>query len=163
MEKRPILAVPRTALERWHDAAAIVILLLSIVYFGWKWPGLPATVAIHFNAKGDPDGWGSKATLLLLPALTLFLYAGLTSLRQIPHHFNYLKPITEQNALYQYRTAIHMLSWLKLEIVLLFSYMQWAFIRNAEGLASGIGIWLVPAALAAVFGTLIIYIVKLTR
>lgn len=163
MEKRPILAVPRTALERWHDTAAIAVLLLSIAYFAWRWPGLPSTIAIHFGAKGDPDGWGSKAALLLLPALSLFLYAGLTLLRQIPHHFNYLKPITEQNAHYQYRTAIHMLSWLKLEIVLLFGYIQWALIRNAEGLPSGIGIWLLPAALAAVIGTLIIYIVKLTR
>jgi uncharacterized membrane protein len=163
MVKNPVLDVPKTSTERLHDTVALVVILASLAYFIWQWTALPATVPIHFNARGEADGWGSKTVLLLLPTLMLVLYIGLSLLRKIPHHFNYLKPITEANAVYQYRTSIQMLSWLKLEIVLLFGYIQWSLIRNAEGLASGIGIWLLPATLVIIFGTIIYYIIKLAK
>jgi uncharacterized membrane protein len=56
--------------------------LLSLVaiaaMFGaavWAWPQLPDRIPIHWNVRGEVDGWGSRfAGLLGLPLATLGLY-----------------------------------------------------------------------------------------
>ncbi len=163
MNNNPMLSVPKTNIERLHDAIALIVILASLAYFVWRWSSLPESVPIHFDGSGEADGWGSKGVLILMPALMLILYVGLSLLRKIPHRFNYLKPITETNAVYQYRTSLQLLSWIKVEIVLLFGYIQWSIIRNAEDLASGIGLWLLPVALVVIFGTIIYYITRLVK
>lgn len=37
------------------------------------YPSLPTEVPIHWNAKGEIDGWGRKTNLWLIPALTVGL------------------------------------------------------------------------------------------
>ncbi|MGO4547308.1 DUF1648 domain-containing protein [Paenibacillus sp. 2TAB23] len=163
MVKLPKLTVPKTILERSHDAIAILLLVLSFSYFIIKWADLPQTIAIHFNGSGEADGWGSKAVLLLLPVLLLVIFIGLSLLRKIPHQFNYIAVITDQNALHHYKNAIILLSWVKLEIVLIFSYLQWAVIQNALGESSGIGLWQLPAAFLILLGTILYYVMKLRK
>ncbi|WP_138754627.1 DUF1648 domain-containing protein [Paenibacillus sinopodophylli] len=163
MTKLPKLSVPKTILERLHDVISILILLLSFVYFAVKWAELPHTIAIHFNGSGEADGWGSKAILLLLPILSLVIFTLLSLLRKIPHQFNYIAKITEQNALHHYKNAIILLSWVKLEILLIFSYVQWSVIQNAVGKSIGIGSWLLPIAFLILLGTILYYVIKVRK
>lgn len=163
MEKRPVLSVPRTLLERLHDSISVVVLVHSIVYLILKWTDLPETIPIHFDGRGNADGWGSRAFLLFMPLLSMFLFIGLSLLSKIPHKFNYPGPITPQNAAHQYRAAKSLLSWIKVELVILFGYLQWSIIQNAGGHSSGLGIWLLPVTLVVVFGTVIIHIVRMRK
>lgn len=163
MEKPPVLSVPRTLLERLHDSISVVVLAYSIVYLILKWTSLPETIPIHFDVRGNADGWGSRAFLLFIPLLSIILFIGLSLLRKIPHKFNYPGPITAQNAARQYRAAISLLSWIKVELILLFGYLQWSIIQNAIGHSAGVGIWLLPVTLIVVFGTVIIHIVRMRK
>ncbi|CAH1199014.1 hypothetical protein PAECIP111893_01208 [Paenibacillus plantiphilus] len=163
MEKRPILSVPKTLLERLHDSISVVVLVYSVVYLILRWTDLPETIPIHFDGHGNADGWGSRAFLLFMPLLTIVLFIGLSLLSKIPHKFNYLRPITAQNAAHQYRTAKSLLSWIKVELVILFGYLQWSTIQNAAGHSSGLGIWLLPVTLIVIFGTVIIHIVRMRK
>ena len=36
---------------------------------------LPARVPLHFNWRGEPDRWGTRATIWLLPVIGLAVYA----------------------------------------------------------------------------------------
>ncbi len=156
----PKLKMNRTALENVHDSLAILILIFSVAYTAARWSSLPQTIAIHFNAGGEPDNWGSKAFLLIGPAISLLFYIGLSLLRKTPHQFNYMTTITEQNAAHHYQISLAMLSWIKFELVVLFGYMQWSIIQNAEGKSAGLGLWLLPAVLVILFGTIVIYTMK---
>lgn len=160
MANLPKLVIVRSRLEKWHDTVSIIILLFSFVYLIAKWSALPQTIAIHFNGSGEADGWGSKATLLFLPVLALAIYIGLTLLRKIPHQFNYMTTITVQNAPYQYRNSILLNSWVKLELVALFGYLQWAYIQEASGRSSVFGIWQLLLAFVILLGTIIFYAIK---
>jgi len=52
-----------------------ILVALPMIYLASIWGTLPETVPIHFNAKGEADGWGSKTTLIWLPlAMTLGTY-----------------------------------------------------------------------------------------
>jgi len=160
MANLPRLTIAKSNLERWHDGIAILLLLFSFIYLIVKWSDLPQTIAIHFNGSGEADRWGGKASLIILPILALVLFVGLTLLRKIPHQFNYMTTITEQNAPYQYKSSIHLLSWVKLEIVALFTYVQWAVIQNASGGVSSLGVWLLPVIFVILIGTIVFYVIK---
>ena len=52
-----------------------ILVALPMIYLASIWGSLPDTVPIHFNAKGEADGWGSKTSLIWLPlAMTLGTY-----------------------------------------------------------------------------------------
>ncbi len=53
-----------------------LIMAIPFIYLATVWKDLPETIAIHFNASGEADGFGSKNTLiytLLLLILGVFL------------------------------------------------------------------------------------------
>jgi hypothetical protein len=62
--------------DLWHDRLALAMLgagLLSVVvllgYLVLIAPQLPAQIALHFNAQGQPDRFGPPAGLLILPVI----------------------------------------------------------------------------------------------
>lgn len=141
MKKRklPVLKIPLSRLEIFFEviaAAGILYHLLTMLHF---WPSLPETIPTHFGISGEPDGWGSKNTLILLFALNIFLYLMMTILNRFPHTFNYVVEITEKNAWEQYYNARLMMSSMKAEIVLLFAYIQWDIFQVVQGNAAGLG------------------------
>lgn len=162
MNDRPIIPIPRTKLEWLLDGLSLLALALPTIYLFMVWGELPAKVPIHFNAAGEADGWGGKGTSLILPIIGLLMFLGMSLLRKIPHHFNYPVTLTKENAAQKYRLSIQMMSWMKFEISLLFGIILWNLVRTAQGHSEGLG-WLMPAALAAIFGTMIYFIAQLSK
>lgn len=163
MTERPILAVPKTKMEVLHDVISAVVLISMFAYLFFLWPSLPETLPIHFNAKGQADGWSGRGTLFLLPVIISLVFLGLTILRKYPHKFNYLRQISAENAARHYRLAITALSWIKIEIVVLFAYVQWKIIQSAVEGADRMGSWFMPFFLLLFLVTVITYAVRSSR
>jgi uncharacterized membrane protein len=52
----------------------MLILLATVVMSIVSYPGLPDTIAIHFGPTGEPDGFSSKlSALIIMPVLMLFM------------------------------------------------------------------------------------------
>jgi uncharacterized membrane protein len=59
----------RTELPQWIVIAAMFALA------AWSWPQLPDRIPIHWNFRGEIDGYGSKGVgLLMLPFIVFLLY-----------------------------------------------------------------------------------------
>ncbi|PTD94077.1 hypothetical protein C9439_04425, partial [archaeon SCG-AAA382B04] len=69
-------------------AAIIVFLLLTLYVVFTNYMGLPETVPIHFNAQGEPDAWGSKTSLLILPGVQVFVTALAFIIYKYPNYAN---------------------------------------------------------------------------
>jgi uncharacterized membrane protein len=50
----------------------LLLLLANWILAIVAYPSLPATIPSHFNARGEVDGYSSRATLFLLPAVATF-------------------------------------------------------------------------------------------
>ena len=50
-----------------------LIALIPFFYSLVVYPTLPETIPIHFNIVGEPDGWGHKRIILIMPLLLLFI------------------------------------------------------------------------------------------
>lgn len=88
---------------------ALVILLAGLVWLARSFGDLPDRVAVHFGFSGEPDRWGPRGVLLIVPGLGLVVWTLLALVGRIPHRFNYPWPITPANAQRQYRLAECML------------------------------------------------------
>ncbi|MBP2032968.1 hypothetical protein J2Z42_001647 [Clostridium algifaecis] len=88
------------------------------------------------------------------------MYIFLTTLSRFPRIYNYLKPITKENAEYQYKCARQLIIIIKAEFAIIFTYVGWNSIKVALEKVSGLGIWFLPIILVVIFGTLAIYIRK---
>jgi len=160
---RPRLHIEPTPTDRVVETAALVGLGFLVVVTAVYWPTVPDKIPTHFGITGKVDAWGPKAALLLLPGIGAATYVVLSIISRFPHTFNYPVPITEQNAERQYRIALAVMRWLKLECIWLFAYLNWQTVQVALGKAKGLDVLSMPIALAVIGGTLIVLVVKAYR
>ena len=140
MEIRSKVKLILSPLDRKLESGGKILLIAMwalAIYTFWH---LPTTIPIHFNAKGLPDGFGRKVSILVLPIIATAIYVGMTMINKHPHNLNYPITITVDNAQKQYTTATRMLRYLKLSIVLIFSFIILFTYLTAIGARSGLGI-----------------------
>jgi uncharacterized membrane protein len=152
----------RDSQEKLLEIIAGICLILGVLIIVLYWSEIPEQIPSHFGADGIPDRWSGKSTIIFLPIVSFFLYALLSSIGWFAGSLNYKGDQSELKV----RTNImsrKMLVWLKLEIVVLFTYLIWQTIRVAQGFASGIGSWFLPAVLIVIFGTAGWHVYKISR
>ena len=158
--KRPNIKVPYSKVEKAAEVIGIIVLLIAVGMVIKYLPLLPDTIPTHFNAAGEVDGYGSKGSLLILPIVSIVLYLMLTILSRFPQIYNYPTEITEDNAQYQYENARKLMIYLKVEIIVVFTFIEGETINSALNSTTGLGLWFLPICLVVIFGTLIRFIVK---
>lgn len=64
-----------------------IFVLLPFAYAAWVYPSLPPTIPIHFNMEGKADGWGSRESIFIGPAIlgfvSFFVYILMINIRKI--------------------------------------------------------------------------------
>jgi uncharacterized membrane protein len=124
---------------------------------------LPTQIPTHFNAAGNPDGWGPPATLLMLPVIAAVIYLIITVIAQFPALFNYPVAVTEENRARLEALTLEMIAWLKAELVCFFAWIQWfllQIIQQGHGRLSPV---IVAVFLAAFMTTIAWYIAAIFR
>lgn len=159
---------PKIKIEKsTFDIFLEVISFIGLIYIWFLvfkyYPSLPETIATHFNAAGKINDYGSKSTILLLPAIGTFVYLLLTLISNFPHTFNYLVEITKENAERQYKLAVQMIRFLKVDIIIIFGIITNSIIKSAISNKSDLGIWFVPLFLGITFIPMIFYIIQMVR
>lgn len=151
MESRPKPEVKLTQFDKALELIGVFTLLvmwgLAVYYFFI----LPNIIPIHFNTSGQPDGYGPKYTLFILPVTALIIYILLTQINKRPNIFNYTTKITAANALHQYTNGTKVIRYLKTFIVVLFTVIFLFANLMATGKSRMSGSWLLPLTLALVY------------
>jgi uncharacterized membrane protein len=157
---RPKIKLIPTSADKLVDLLGLIILLALWALTITHYSTLPDTIPTHFNAAGEADGFGSKASIIGLPFIATLLFIGLTVLNRYPHSFNYPSPVTQDNALRLYTLATRMLRNLKLVLVIVFGGIEFMTIQHATGKAAGLGAWFLPLTLVLIFLPLIYFVIK---
>ncbi len=156
---RPAMAVQWTTGRYVLEAVAVAAVLSGFAILVLAWSKLPERVPVHFSFGGQPDRWGGRIVLLVLPCIGMLIYLGLSLLARHPHTFNYPVRITEENALRQYRISVTMIVWLKTEVAILISGLLGMSIAVAVGHWERINPYATLGAIAAILLTVIFHIV----
>ncbi len=162
-EKRPVLVIPRSGFEKAMESFALFGVVLTLTLTAWYWNRLPDQIPKHFGASGQPDAWGDKGLLLILPAISVVFYLGLSILSRYPQKFNYLSTITAENAPVQYLQARVLVVCLKAILVWTFGWILWGTIQTALGNGAGLGVAFLPLILISIFAVISFYLVRSSR
>lgn len=157
---RPRIKLKRTSLDWAVEFAAFAFLVVLIVLPLINITSMPETIPVHFNAAGQPDGYGSRSTLFLLPVIGTFMYLMMTILEAFPHIYNFPVEITQENAPVQYRMATRLIRILKTVILAVFSFISFQTVKTATGGTAGLGRAFLPIFLMLTFVPVLIYLVQ---
>lgn len=160
METRPKLKLKLSPADKIFEFLGYSVLLIIWTLVITYYQNLPDTIPIHYNVKGEADGFGNKSHMLMLPILATVLFAGMTILNKYPHIFNYPSSITQENAFSQYTNATRLIRFLKLIVVIIFGGIVFITLQHTNGDLNGIGTWFMPVSLALIFIPLIYFIVR---
>ena len=142
--KRPRIKVPFETVDVIIEFISITLLILMWVYCIVNYMELPDTIATHFNGAGEPDGYGSKQTVWVIPIIATVMYIGLFILNKYPHTHNYMVNITEENALKNYKFSTRIVRVVNFLCVLLMTYITYMIVESAFGKQFNLGTWFVP-------------------
>ncbi len=160
---QPRLDLEPTGLERSLIVLAWLAVALNVAVVIYYWPDLPSEAPQHFNARGEVDGSGPRVLLPLLPGLSIVLVGALSWMMRYPYLYNYLWPITEENAPRQYELANQMMAAILAIISFMFAMLSWEICRIAVGESGSMAPYFVPAMLILLFGSIGIYFVHAHR
>jgi len=124
---------------------------------------LPQRIPTHFDASGQPNGWGSPAALWLLPGIGWALYLLITLVSMFPAAFNFPVRVSAANRAQLEALTQRMLAWVKLELACLFLYIQFSILESVRQGQSRLNPWFMPVFMAAVFGTVIVHGIAVFR
>lgn len=145
---QPLL--PQTLPEWLLELGAATALLAQFLIIFAAWPEIPDQVPQHFDASGQADAWGSKATLLLLPGVNFVVFVMMTVVSRFPHISSVPVEITPLNAQRIYRLVRFQTIWLKAVVALVLAYMSWRTIEQARGGVQGLGVGFLPLTILGV-------------
>jgi len=159
MEDRPKIKLELTGTDKIIELFGWFSVLVIWVYTMVNFSKLPDTIPTHFNAMGEADDFGGKASILALPIIATIVFVGISILSRFPHIFNYPINITKENAQRQYTIATRLMRYVNLIVVLIIGYITFTSIQSAKGQTGGLGAWFLPVSLGVVFIPIIYYIV----
>ncbi len=124
----------RRMAEYTHFALEALIVLLTfapVAVLAYYYPALPERVPIHWNVKGQPDGWARKtfSTVFFLPVLVGYLQSWFLLLKYDLVHAKMTVP-AEQAEIYQQSkerllvASMHMMDWVRGLIAILMATLS---------------------------------------
>ena len=140
------------------EASCILSLAGVLLYLAITWSSIPQEVPGHYNAMGQIDRITGKASLIAIPIITWVMYMGITAVERFPQIWNTGVAVTEENKDRVYRVLKDILKTSKLIVVLAFSYLT---INTANAIP--LSPWFTPVFLILIFGSLIIFAIKLVK
>jgi len=141
---RPRIKVPLQFIDLIIELSSIAIILLMWCYCIINYADLPDTIATHFNGLVEPDGFGNKLTIWIIPIIATVIYVGLFILNKYPYMHNYMVNITQDNALKNYRLNTRVLRVINFLCALLMTYLTYMIVESAFGKQFNLGTWFVP-------------------
>lgn len=65
------------------EVAGFAAVLFAVGATAKSYASLPEQVAIHFNMRGEPNGWGPRGVVLVFPAVALVMFGVLTVINPV--------------------------------------------------------------------------------
>jgi hypothetical protein len=150
---RPKLKIALPFFYKLLETISLMCVLVLVAIPIYYWNQLPAQIPINGGKTA------SRAIELLLPVFGVIIYISILLLKKIPHHFNYVVKITQQNAAYQYSLGLKLMVWMNLLTLAMLAIGNYSSIQSALNSSNPIGEWIIFGLLAWMI-VLTIYIVK---
>lgn len=134
-----------TRLHKMMEIFSWVILLISFLIAIYGIFVLPDTIATHYNMRGEVDGYGSPAILLLMPILMgiCLMIMSLCVHLVNPENWSTLVEVRRRNREMVYRDSLTMMLLVELELSGMTLFIQiLSYRQSMKGLGVGLVIFI---------------------
>jgi uncharacterized membrane protein len=118
-KSQPKIELEKEVIDIVFETLTWSIYFFCVVYLFMIYNDLPDIMPRHISAKGEVDGYGSKAFIWVFLVIGLLTAVSMQLIQTIPHSFNYMVKITVKNAKSQYQISVQMIRFINLFIALL--------------------------------------------
>jgi uncharacterized membrane protein len=141
---------------------ACLAVMVWITYEAFNGP-LPERIPIHFDAAGNPNGWGPPSSLALLPVVAAGLYLLITVISMLPTRIKSAVKLTAESRERIQTLTRQMLAWMKAELTGLFLCLQWFILAGIREGTNDIPALAPPAFIVVIFDTVGWHLVAVFR
>lgn len=113
----------------WIKKSSLILLIILWGFTAVHYQDLPDSIPIHFNALGEPDNFGNRSHSWGIPIIALLLYL-------------LLNQISKRKKIH--RKEVRIITWMQLNIQLLFGYLQVNMFLVSLGRSEGLGTGFLP-------------------
>lgn len=124
---------------------------------------LPETIPIHFDFKGNVDGYGPKAVIFILPAIGSLISLMIVLISDLPSDARLLKKFTASNSEFQKTMMKKWMHAIILSIVILFILLELSSIYTAVKGRSSILSGIAPLMLVFFIGQNIYFLYQFSK
>lgn len=118
---RPDVKILLSKSDLYWEVVGFLLLVGYWTFLFKIYPDLPEIIPSHMDIKGNIDGYSNKTSVWELPRTATVLYALLTLCSFFPRYFNYgVVEITLENAEKQYTSAVRLIRYIKISVVIVF-------------------------------------------
>ena len=136
--KQPVVKIEKDSIDNLLEAVGALAVFINIILAVTWYGDLPDTIPNHFGPDGEPDAFGSKLTIWMLPIISTVTFMGMWVMVQYPHRLNYAVKITPENAAAQYRLSTRIMRALIALVSLMLCYITYAMVQSALGAQKGL-------------------------
>ncbi|MFI3297907.1 MAG: DUF1648 domain-containing protein [bacterium] len=149
----------------------ITIEILSLLCLLWAFYPLlffndlgdNASIPIHYNFKGEVDGWSSRSSLWTQPITALVVYMIFSILVRYPEKLNYPIKVTKENMVMLHKLMIIMLRYIKLICLILFAYGSNLSFGIAIGENGNKNHYVIVGLVGLMFVTTLFYVLRMLK
>lgn len=163
-DKDPRHAIVNPMSEGMYRIIPLAAVILGFAVVAFNYGALPDTVPIHFNGRGEADGFGSKLILWVLPVINLVLFYLLElTTKSSFKWFNYPVTITEENAAAQHKIALQMIAVIRLITTLMLSWLTYEIITTIQKGSGTLNMWILGGSMVVLFAAIIYYMMEANK
>ena len=118
--------------DKWLDWLSLAALAFTWIYLLIHYAGLPDTIPVHFNAKGEIDQYGDKTNLFILPVIITLAAIMVTVVAGLSSRSDHPRGIDTETFLQKQKRATRILRVVRL-VFLVFTAGIMVFIIDASG------------------------------
>ena len=148
----------KTAFSKITNLISLLSVVGIVLYVIITWKNIPDMIPGHYNIAGEIDKYSSKNSIWILIVVQILLFTMMSVLERFPNIWNTGVKITEENRERVYTNLRNMQTYLKMMIMIYFSYMTLQSIAGER--LNSISVF---AFLILIFGGMSIFLVKIFK
>ena len=148
----------KTTFSKITNLISLLSVVWIVLYVIITWKNIPDMIPGHYNIAGEIDKYSSKNSIWILIVVQILLFTMMSVLERFPNIWNTGVKITEENRERVYTNLRNMQTYLKMMIMIYFSYMTFQSIGGGNLHSMSVFVFLV-----LVFGGMAVFLVKVFK
>ena len=148
----------KTTFSKITNLISLLSFVGIVLYVIITWKNIPDMIPGHYNIAGEIDKYSSKNSIWILIVVQILLFTMMSVLERFPNIWNTGVQITEENVERVYTNLRNMQTYLKMMIMIYFSYMTFQSIGGGNLHSMSVFVFLV-----LVFGGMAVFLVKVFK